>query len=200
MKLHQKIIKRTIDIFASLIVLILLAPLFLIIAFLIKLDSKGPVIFRQLRVGKDRRLFTCYKFRTMHVNAPDIRNPDGSTYNDENDPRLTKVGRFLRKTSLDELPQFFNVLRGEMSVVGPRPELPDQIKFYNQNHMKRLLVKPGITGLAAIRGRNAISWKERLDFDVEYVEKFSLLLDFYIILKTIPVVLLGKGIYAKTKK
>jgi len=150
MKTYQRVIKRLIDIVLSLLALFLSWPLFLLIALLIKLDSKGPAIFRQTRVGKEGKLFTCYKFRTMYVNAPDIRNPDGSTFNAEDDPRLTRVGRFLRKTTLDELPQFINVLKGDMSIVGPRPDLPDQVRFYTEDHKKRLLVKPGMTGWAWI--------------------------------------------------
>jgi undecaprenyl phosphate N,N'-diacetylbacillosamine 1-phosphate transferase len=195
MKTYLRIVKRLIDIILSLLALFLFLPLFLFIALLIKLDSKGPALFRQTRVGKDGKPFTCYKFRTMYVNAPDIRNPDGSTFNAENDPRLTRVGRFLRKTTLDELPQFINVLKGDMSIVGPRPDLPDQVRFYSERHKKRLLVKPGMTGWAWIHGRNSIPWQLRRDLDVEYVENYSLWLDFYILLRTIPMVLLAKGVY-----
>ncbi|MEM4202813.1 MAG: sugar transferase [Candidatus Methanomethylicaceae archaeon] len=196
MKAYQLIIKRFLDIVLSLSAIILFAPLMLLIALLIKLDSKGPVIFRQMRVGKDGKIFVCYKFRTMYVNAPDIRNPDGSTFNAADDPRVTRVGRFLRKTTLDELPQFFNVLKGDMSIVGPRPDLPDQIQFYSERHKKRLLVKPGMTGWAWIHGRNSIPWELRRELDVEYVENYSLWLDFQILLRTIPMVLLAKGVYA----
>lgn len=195
MKTYQRIIKRFLDIVLSLFAITLFAPLMLIIALLIKLDSGGPAIFCQVRAGKDGKPFMCYKFRTMYVNAPDIRNPDGSTYNAEDDPRVTRVGRLLRKTTLDELPQFFNVLKGDMSIVGPRPDLPDQVQFYSERHKKRLLVKPGMTGWAWVHGRNSIPWELRRDLDVEYVEKYSLWLDFYILLRTIPMVLLAKGVY-----
>lgn len=195
MKTYQRIIKRIIDIVLSLCALILFAPLMLLIALLIKLDSKGPVIFRQMRVGKDGKIFICYKFRSMHVHAQDIRNPDGSTFNAAADPRVTRVGRFLRKTTLDELPQFINVLKGDMSIVGPRPDLPDHVRFYSERHKKRLLVKPGMTGWAWIHGRNSIPWELRRELDVEYVENYSLWLDFQILLRTIPMVLLAKGVY-----
>lgn len=195
MRIHQQIIKRLMDITLSLLALILSSPLFLFIFLLIKLDSRGPALFRQTRVGQYGKPFTCYKFRTMYVDAPDIRNPDGSTFNAEDDPRLTRVGRFLRKTTLDELPQFINVLRGDMSIVGPRPDLPDQVRFYTERHKKRLLVKPGMTGWAWIHGRNSIPWELRRELDVEYVENYSLWLDFQILLRTIPMVLLAKGVY-----
>lgn len=195
MRRHQLLVKRVVDVVFSSLALVTAFPLFVLIALAIKIDSGGPVLFRQTRVGKDGRLFTCYKFRTMHVGAPDIRNPDGSTFNAEDDPRLTRVGRFLRKSTLDELPQFFNVLKGDMSIVGPRPDLPDQVRFYSERHKKRLLVKPGMTGWAWIHGRNSIPWELRRDLDVEYVENYSLWLDFYILLRTLPMVLLAKGVY-----
>lgn len=195
MKTWETFIKRLVDIVISSGVLLVLSPIFLLIALIVRLTSPGPALFCQTRVGKDGKLFTCYKFRTMYVNAPDIRNPDGSTFNAEDDPRVTRVGRFLRKTTLDELPQFINVLKGDMSIVGPRPDLPDQVCFYTERHKKRLLVKPGMTGWAWIHGRNSIPWELRRDLDVEYVENYSLWLDFYILLRTIPMVLLAKGVY-----
>ena len=195
MRAYQRFIKRLMDVALSLLGLIFSSPLLLLTSILIKLDSRGPVLFRQTRVGKNGEPFTCYKFRTMYVDAPDIRNPDGSTFNAEDDPRVTRVGRFLRKTTLDELPQFINVLKGDMSIVGPRPELPDQVRFYSERHKKRLLVKPGMTGWAWIHGRNSIPWQMRRDLDVEYVENYSLWLDFYILFRTIPMVLLAKGVY-----
>jgi lipopolysaccharide/colanic/teichoic acid biosynthesis glycosyltransferase len=191
----QKILKRVVDVLISVAALIVLSPLMLIIGLAVRLTSPGPILFCQSRVGQGGKIFTCYKFRTMYVDAPDIRNPDGSTFNAEDDPRLTRVGRFLRKTTLDELPQFFNVLKGDMSIVGPRPDLPDQICFYSERHKKRLLVKPGMTGWAWIHGRNSIPWELRRDLDVEYVENYSLWKDFYILLKTIPMVLFAKGVY-----
>ncbi|HEC35629.1 MAG TPA: sugar transferase [Anaerolineae bacterium] len=195
MRVYQQLIKRLMDVTLSLLGLTLSLPLSLVIALLIKIDSQGPVLFRQTRIGKDGKPFTCYKFRTMYVDAPDIRNPDGSTFNAEDDPRVTRVGRFLRKTTLDELAQFINVLKGDMSIVGPRPDLPDQVRLYSERHKKRLLVKPGMTGWAWIHGRNSIPWELRRELDVEYVENYSLWLDFQILLRTIPMVLLAKGVY-----
>jgi len=157
MKAWETVVKRLVDIVISTVVLLVLSPILLLIAFTVRLTSPGPVLFRQTRVGKDGKPFTCYKFRTMYVDAPDIRNPDGSSFNAPDDPRVTRVGRFLRKTTLDELPQFINVLKGDMSIVGPRPDLPDQVRFYSERHKKRLLVKPGMTGWAWIHGRNSIA-------------------------------------------
>lgn len=195
MKTYQYTVKRPMDVSLSVLGLILSSPLILFIALLIKLDSKGGVIFRQTRVGKEGKPLTCYKFRTMYVDARDIRNPDGSTFNAEDDPRVTRVGRFLRKTTLDELPQLINVLKGEMSLIGPRPDLPDQLPFYSERQKKRLLVKPGMTGWAWIHGRNSIPWQLRRELDVQYVENYSFWLDCRILLHTIPMVLLGKGVY-----
>jgi len=200
MKPHQWIIKTTLDYLVASLGVMLCSPFLLLIALAIKLDSRGPALFRQIRVGKNGRPFTCYKFRTMYVDAPDIRNPDGSTFNAGDDPRVTRVGRFLRKTSLDELPQLFNVLKGEMSLIGPRPDLPDQLALYNQRHRKRLLVHPGMTSWAAVNGRNALPLELRRELDVQYVENYSLSLDLKILLRTIPLVLLGRGVYTSPKE
>jgi lipopolysaccharide/colanic/teichoic acid biosynthesis glycosyltransferase len=174
-------LKRAFDFAASLLGLIILSPLFLIIAVLIKLDSKGPVVFKQERVGKDGELFTIYKFRTMVENAENM----GAGYRVKNkDPRITKIGNFLRKTSLDELPQLINIVKGEISIVGPRPTLEYQVKEYNEYQWQRLKVKPGVTGLAQINGRQSLTWKGKIDYDVQYVNNRSFLLDLKIIFKT----------------
>jgi lipopolysaccharide/colanic/teichoic acid biosynthesis glycosyltransferase len=153
------------------------------------------VLFRQARLGLHGGVFRVYKFRTMYVDSPDWRNEDGSAYAEEADPRVTAAGRFLRATSLDELPQLLNVLRGEMSLVGPRPDLPDQLRFYTPDEMRKLTVKPGLTGLAQIHGRNRIAWRARKRLDLEYVDRRSLRLDVEILLKTIPYVLLRRDIH-----
>jgi undecaprenyl phosphate N,N'-diacetylbacillosamine 1-phosphate transferase len=187
--------KRALDVILSLLALVLLAPLFILIAILVRLTSPGPALFRQQRLGRHGVPFTCLKFRTMYVNAPDIRNADGSTFNADNDPRVTAVGNFLRKTTLDELPQFINVLRGEMSVVGPRADPLDVLQAYSEQEKKRLEVKPGMTGWAFIHGRNTVPLPRRRELDVEYVENYSIGLDVQILLRTIPFVLLRKGVY-----
>ena len=195
MKPRQRIIKRATDIAISLFVLALSSPLFLLLLLAVRLDSRGGALFRQARVGRDGKLFTIYKLRTMVANAADLRNPDGSTFNAERDPRITRVGRLLRRTSLDELPQLINVLKGDMSIVGPRPDLPDQVRYYTDRQKKRLAVKPGLTGWAIIHGRNNLPWETRRELDVQYVESYSLWLDCLILLRTLALVLARKGVY-----
>ena len=187
--------KRLIDMLGAGVALALLLPLVAAVALAIKLASPGPILFCQRRLGRNGEPFDLYKFRSMRVDAPDIRNPDGSAFSGNDDPRVTTIGRFIRKTSLDELPQLFNVLKGEMSLVGPRPDQVDQIRYYDDQERRKLLVKPGITGLAQISGRNEICWKMRKALDVRYVDDHSLLLDLEILARTIPYVLLRKGIH-----
>ena len=191
----QQFLKRQIDMWISLMGLIILSIPFAIIAVAIKFDSRGFVFFRQERVGKNGRLFKTWKFRTMIEGAIN----KGLGYNvAKDDPRITKVGRILRNWGLDELPQLINVLKGEMSIVGPRPTLKCQVDRYNDFQRKRLLVKPGITGWALIHGRNLLSWEQRIKYDVWYVENRSLWLDFKIMLKTIWVVLIKQeGVYGE---
>lgn len=197
MKKLQLFIKRLFDFLLSLILLIVLSPLFLIIAILIKLDSEGEIFFKQERAGLNGKPFMIYKFRTMVKNAEKIG--DGY-YTGENDPRITRIGRFLRKTSLDELPQLINILKGEMSIIGPRPTLMYQVEKYDAFQRKRLLMKPGVTGLAQVNGRNSLSWPERIKYDVYYVENWNLWMDIKIFFKTFLVVLKGEGVYAEKEK
>jgi exopolysaccharide biosynthesis polyprenyl glycosylphosphotransferase len=198
--LVQLLLKRIIDAALSLAVLIILFPLMAIVAILIKLTSPGPVFFVQNRVGMNQRLFKLYKFRSMVADAENrkfalahLNERDGPAFKIENDPRTTRIGRFLRKTSIDELPQFFNVLSGEMSLVGPRPPLPDEVKKYEWLFRKRLSVKPGITCIWQISGRNNVSFDRWMQMDHEYIENWSLWLDLKILLRTIPAVLLRRG-------
>lgn len=187
------ILKRGIDILLSTIFLLLLIAPFLIISFAIKLDSRGPIFFRQERIGKDGRPFTIWKFRTMVIGA--TKKGLGYTVA-ERDSRITRLGRILRNWGLDELPQLINVLKGEMSIVGPRPTLGYQVEQYDDFQRRRLLMKPGITSWAVIHGRNLIKWRERIEHDVWYTENWSLLRDIKIMLKTIWVVFVTReGIY-----
>ena len=195
MTVWQQAAKRLIDIALSGVALVLLSPLFVLVAIAIRFDSSGSVVFRQRRLGRNGEPFTLYKFRTMIVNAPDIRNQDGSTFNSPGDARVTRVGNVLRRTSLDELPQLFNVLTGAMSLVGPRPDQVDQARFYGDAEWRRSVVKPGITGLAQINGRNAIPWLKRTRIDLEYVSRQSSLLDLRILWQTVPYVLRSSDIY-----
>jgi len=192
MKLYE-IFKRGTDFAISLLALIILSPVLAVIAFAIKSGSKGPVIFRQERAGKGGRPFVFYKFRTMKADV----EPFGPSPKSGSDERLTKVGRFLREYSLDELPQFYNVLRGDMSLIGPRPLYISQIPEWNERQKKRLLVRPGLTGLAQIRGRAALTQEEKLELDVKYVETMGFLADIRIAMATVFHVFGRKGIYEK---
>jgi lipopolysaccharide/colanic/teichoic acid biosynthesis glycosyltransferase len=188
-----RFIKRLFDILISLLTVLILLPLLVVLIILIKLGSRGPVVFKQTRAGKNGKPFTFYKFRTMTTDV----DPFGASPKSGKDPRLTKIGIFLREYSLDELPQLFNVLKGDMSLVGPRPLYLEQMAEWNDRQKKRLLVKPGLTGLAQISGRGELTKEEKLAFDVEYVQKASFLLDFKIIFTTLLQVLTGKSIYEK---
>ncbi len=194
------IAKRIFDLIVSTIALVLLAPVFLGIAIAIKLESKGPVFFRQRRVGLNGREFWLYKFRSMCRDAeaklPQLREKnemDGPVFKMRRDPRVTRVGEFLRKTSLDEFPQFLNVLKGEMSVVGPRPPIPSEVRLYKRWQRRRLSVKPGITCTWQVSGRNEIDFAQWMELDLNYIDTWSIWSDLKIVLLTIPAVLLGKG-------
>lgn len=186
------LVKFFVDKLVAFTLFILLLPLLGFIAFAIKLDSKGPVIYKQARVGKDRKQFLIYKFRSMYDKT---EHQGMGLYTNDSDPRITKVGRVLRRWSLDELPQIINVLRGEMSLIGPRPTVKSQVDKYTDRQLKRLLVKPGITGLAQVKGRNNISWPERIELDLEYIENWSISMETGILIKTISVILRKEGIY-----
>lgn len=189
--------KRALDILVALSLGLVLAPVLAAVTLLVAASSPGPVLFRQGRLGRNGRPFAIAKFRTMYADSPDLRNPDGSATSSDADPRVTPVGRWLRKTSLDELPQLWNVLRGDMSIVGPRPDQVDQERYYKPQERIKLAVRPGVTGLAQISGRNSISWEQRKKLDVDYVRNWSLGLDLAILMRTIPYVLLGRGVNEK---
>jgi undecaprenyl phosphate N,N'-diacetylbacillosamine 1-phosphate transferase len=185
--------KRILDVLISFPAVIILLPVFAIITIAIRISSKGAAIFRQERAGKDGVPFTFYKFRTMKANV----EPFGASPKSGNDPRLTRIGKFLREYSLDELPQLFNVLKGDMSIVGPRPLYVSQMAEWNERQKKRLLVKPGLTGLAQISGRGELTREEKLELDVKYVETASFCTDIKIILATVVHVFRRKSIYEK---
>jgi len=187
----QPALKRALDVVGSVVLLALSAPLMAVIAVLVKLSSPGPVIFRQTRTGLLGKPFTIYKFRTMVVGAETM---GAGFYMVEDDPRITRVGKFLRTCSLDELPELWNVLKGEMSLVGPRPTLPYQVEMYSERQRRRLSVKPGITGLAQVKGRNELPWGERIELDLEYIDRWSLGLDFVILWRTLGAVVSHQGV------
>ena len=185
----DSILKRGMDIAASSILLLMFLPLFVFVAALIKLDSDGPALFRQERIGKDGEPFEIWKFRSMRVGAhPYARSPVG-----DRDPRLTRIGRTLRRLSIDELPQLLNVLKGEMSLVGPRPEMPFIVETYGPLEMQRLSVRPGITGLWQISPARAMPIHENLNYDLSYIENQTIVLDCLILLRTIRAVIRGIG-------
>ena len=198
--LMQLLLKRIMDILLSLAGLIVLSPLLLVVALVIRVSSHGPVLFAQERVGMNKRLFKLYKFRSMYVDAEKRRGEleylnemDGPVFKIKNDPRVTPIGRIIRKTSIDELPQLLNVLRGQMSLVGPRPPLLAEVERYDWRYRRRLSIKPGITCLWQISGRNEITFKQWMEMDKAYIDNWSLWLDIKILAKTIPAVLLSKG-------
>lgn len=193
MRKFQLFIKRAFDLTVSIIMLIfmIIIPIMIVIPLLIKLTSKGPAVFTQDRVGKDGKIFKIYKFRTMLIPEESFA-PDGRRL--EPKERITKVGCFLRKTSLDELMQIFNVINGTMSFVGPRPTLPYQVENYNEYQKRRLIMRPGITGWAQVNGRNNLTWSEKIEYDIQYIDGFSMWFDIRILLKTIKVVLKHEGV------
>lgn len=198
----QFFIKRISDIILSFIGIIVLSPVYLIVAIAIKLDSKGPVIFKQIRVGRNEKNFIIFKFRTMEVSAEEKRtlnidpeNMDAFVFQSKSDSRITKVGKFLRSSSLDELPQLFNVLFGTMSLVGPRPEIPEVVNYYPKAYYQRLLVLPGITGLAQIKGRGEIELGKTIFYDLTYINNFSIGFDVKILVDTVFKVLKKEGAF-----
>jgi len=195
--MYKKFLKYTIDNIFALILFIPALIVYIIISIIIKFESKGPVFFKQKRLGKDGREFNIYKFRTMVNNAEDIGT---GIFTSDVDPRITKVGHFLRKTSLDELPQIINILKGDMSFVGPRPPVPYhpyKINEYNEFQKKRFEVRPGITGLAQVSGRNNLTWEERINYDINYVENINFYLDIKVIFKTLLKIFKSEDIYKK---
>lgn len=184
-------IKRGIDLFFSLVGIILLSPTLLTVAILIKIGSKGRVVFSQERVGKNGKYFKMYKFRSMIANAEDLLDKlkesnemTGPMFKMKSDPRITQIGRFIRKTSIDELPQLFNVLKGEMSLVGPRPNLPREVAEFDENHKLKLLAKPGLTCYWQVMGRNEIGFEQWMKLDIKYIEERSTFIDLKLICKT----------------
>lgn len=198
----QANLKRVFDLTVALIALIFVAPIMAFVALLIKLDSPGPVFFKQTRVGKWGKTFPCYKFRSMYIDAEErkaelmaLNEADGVVFKMKDDPRVTRVGRVIRKLSIDELPQLVNVIKGEMSLVGPRPPVPAEVSQYEFGQIRRLESVPGITGLQQVSGRSNLDFKRWVELDLEYIAEQSLMKDIEILLRTIPAVLFGKGAY-----
>lgn len=200
-KPFQQALKRLMDIVLSLTAIILLSPLFIIVSILIKIESKGPAIFKQERVGHKHKQFFMYKFRSMVEDAEekfdevkDLNHTNPIMFKSAKDPRITKIGKIIRKTSIDELPQLFNILKGDMTLVGPRPPLPRELVNYKQRHHVKFLKPQGLTGLWQVSGRSTIKdFDKVIELDYEYIKNWNLLLDIKIILKTIPAVISAKG-------
>ena len=199
----QSKVKRTFDVLAAVAAIILLSPIFIIFALLIRLESKGGALFKQERVGQNGRSFTMYKFRSMRTDAEarlvELENSNemesGVIFKMKSDPRITKVGKFIRKASIDELPQLFNVLIGDMSLVGPRPPLPKEVVQYSQRDFMRLAAVPGITCFWQVMGRSDIPFKQQVELDIKYIKNQSFLLDVKLLLMTVPAVLTARGAY-----
>jgi exopolysaccharide biosynthesis polyprenyl glycosylphosphotransferase len=204
MNMSERALKRIFDILFSLVAIVITSPIMLITAIAIKLDSKGPVLFKQVRVGKNGRHFKIWKFRSMRADAEEMKDEleelneveDGMMFKIKDDPRVTRVGRFIRKTSIDELPQFFNVLSGSMSVVGTRPPTIDEVEKYTAKQWRRISIKPGITGMWQANGRSSITnFDKVVELDTEYIDEWSILLDIKIIFMTIAAVVTHKNSY-----
>lgn len=197
--IYQLVIKRIVDVLACIILLPIILLITLVVAVAIKIDDRGPVFYRSKRIGKGFREFDMLKFRSMKVNAPDLRNADGSTYNSADDPRVTKLGRFLRESSLDEVAQFYNVLKGDMSLVGPRAGDVESKDTYEEDEKGKLLVRPGITGYTQAYYRNNLGVREKRLYDAWYAHNVTMWLDIKILLKTVLTVLKHENVYTNTE-
>lgn len=193
--MYSNFIKRIFDFIFSVLALPLWFILLIIIGPIIYFQDKGSIFYNAPRLGKDGKLFKMYKFRTMKMNASDLRNQDGSTFNSADDPRLTKIGKILRKTSLDETPQLLNIIIGDMSIIGPRPDLPEHHYMYAGNEDRKLEIRPGVTGFNQAYTRNSVPWKERIQHDIYYIDHLSIWLDIKIFIRTALSVLVRADIY-----
>jgi undecaprenyl phosphate N,N'-diacetylbacillosamine 1-phosphate transferase len=193
--MYLKYFKRLIDVLLCAIGFVFFIPLYIVVGLLIKIEDKGPIFYTADRIGKDSKLFKMYKFRSMKINAPDLLNPDGSTYNAKDDPRVTRIGKFIRETSIDETPQILNVLKGEMSIIGPRASLSGALDTYKDDEIDKMKVRPGITGYTQAYYRNGLSNREKRLKDAWYANNVSFWLDVKIFFKTILTVVKREGLY-----
>lgn len=197
--MYRIFFKRIFDLILSVIALPFWLVILVIIAPIIYMQDKGPIFYNAPRLGKDGQTFKMYKFRSMKMNVPDLRNEDGSTFNSEDDPRLTKIGKFIRKTSLDETPQLLNILKGDMSIIGPRPDLPEHLALYEGNEFRKLEIRPGVTGYNQAYFRNTIPWKERIKNDIYYIDHLTAWMDIKVFFKTAVSVLKKEAIFVEQK-
>lgn len=198
--MYKSTFKRVIDIIISILFLPILLLFIVIFGPIIYFQDNGSIFYNSKRLGLNGRIFKMYKFRSMKLNAPDIRNNDGSTFNSEDDPRLIKIGKFIRKSSIDEIPQVLNVLKGDMSLIGPRPDLPEHYDMYTEEEKGKLAIRPGLSGYNQAYYRNTIPWKQRIKNDLYYIDKLSFMFDIKIIFKTIFSILSKKNVYIDSNK
>lgn len=198
--MYKFFLKRAIDIVLCILALPVFLIIFIPVAIIIKLTDGGPIFYCGERIGKDSKIYIMYKFRSMRVNAPNIMNDDGSTFNSKEDPRVTKIGKFIRETSIDEIPQILNVLKGDMSIIGPRASLACALDSYENDEKDKMLVRPGITGLTQAYYRNGLSVREKRLADAWYANNVSMMLDIKIFFKTIHTVLKKEGIYTEKRE
>ncbi|WZL81017.1 sugar transferase [Vallitaleaceae bacterium 9-2] len=197
--MYRNFFKRIFDLVLAIIALPFWVIILVIVGPMIYFQDKGSIFYNASRLGKDGKIFKMYKFRSMKMNAPDLRNEDGSTFNAEDDPRLTKIGNFIRKTSLDETPQLLNIIKGDMSIIGPRPDLPEHMELYEGNEARKLEIRPGVTGYNQAYFRNTIPWKERIKNDIYYIDHLSMWMDIKVFFKTAVSVLKREDVFVEQK-
>lgn len=193
--MYRNFFKRIFDLVLAIIALPFWLVILVVVGPMIYFQDKGSIFYNAPRLGKDGKIFKMYKFRSMKMNAPDLRNDDGSTFNAEDDPRLTKIGKFIRKTSLDETPQLLNIIKGDMSIIGPRPDLPEQMELYEGNEVRKLEIRPGVTGYNQAYFRNTIPWKERIKNDIYYIDHLTMRMDIKVFFKTAVSVLKREDVF-----
>ena len=197
--MYRSYFKRLFDLIFAAIALPFWLIILLVISPIIYFQDKGAIFYNAPRLGKDGKIFKMYKFRSMKMNAPDLRNDDGSTFNAEDDPRLTSIGKFIRKTSLDETPQLLNIIKGDMSIIGPRPDLPEHMVMYEGNESRKLEIRPGVTGFNQAYFRNTVPWKERIKNDIYYIDNLSCWMDVKVFIKTALSVLKREAVFIEEK-
>ena len=197
--MYRNYFKRLFDLIFAAIALPFWLIILIVIGPIIYFQDKGSIFYNAPRLGKDGKIFKMYKFRSMKMNAPDLRNEDGSTFNAEDDPRLTSIGKFIRKTSLDETPQLLNIIKGDMSIIGPRPDLPEHMDMYEGNESRKLEIRPGVTGFNQAYFRNTVPWKERIKNDIYYIDNLSFWMDIKVFIKTALSVLKREAVFIEEK-
>ena len=197
--MYRNYFKRLFDLIIAAIAFPFWLIILIVIGPIIYFQDRGSIFYNAPRLGKDGKVFKMYKFRSMKMNAPDLRNEDGSTFNAEDDPRLTSIGKFIRKTSLDETPQLLNIIKGDMSIIGPRPDLPEHMDMYEGNESRKLEIRPGVTGFNQAYFRNTIPWKERIKNDIYYIDNLSCWMDIKVFIKTALSVLKREAVFMEEK-